>query len=92
MALAKLGSQELSAVIGINGEAQRINVVNKSGETHEVTIPASALNMMTELLTQLGQGIAVSITPMNAEPTTQVSITNQRRDCAITLDALEGSG
>ncbi len=66
---------------------------DKSDKTHEVTMLASALNMMTELLTQLGQGNAVSrITPMNAEPTTQVSITNQRRDCAITLDALEGSG
>lgn len=51
LALAKLGSQELSAVIEINGEAQRINVVDKSGKTHEVTIPASALNMMIEMLT-----------------------------------------
>ncbi|MEZ8376659.1 hypothetical protein AB6C91_20300 [Vibrio cyclitrophicus] len=65
---------------------------DKSDKTHEVTMLASALNMMTELLTQLGQGNVVSTTPMNAEPTTQVSITNQRRDCAITLDALEGSG
>ncbi|WP_016768902.1 hypothetical protein [Vibrio cyclitrophicus] len=54
MALAKLGSQELSAVIEINGEAQRINVVDKSGKTHEITIPVSALNMMIEVLTQLG--------------------------------------
>lgn len=71
MALAKLGSQELSAVIEINGEAQRINVVNKSGKTHEITIPASALNMMIEVLTQLGQGNSVSITPIHAELTTQ---------------------
>ncbi|MEZ9130088.1 helix-turn-helix domain-containing protein [Vibrio splendidus] len=71
MALAKLGSQELSAVIEINGEAQRINVVDKSGKTHEVTIPTSALNMMIEMLTQLGQGNSVSITPIHAELTTQ---------------------
>ncbi|AUI88979.1 DNA-binding protein (plasmid) [Vibrio azureus] len=71
MALAKLGSQELSAVIEINGEAQRINVVDKSGNTHGVTIPASALNMMIEVLTQLGQGNSVSITPIHAELTTQ---------------------
>ncbi|WP_391852432.1 excisionase family DNA-binding protein [Vibrio cyclitrophicus] len=71
MALAKLGSQELSAVIEINGEAQRINVVDKSGKTHEITIPASALNMMIEVLTQLGQGNSVSITPIHAELTTQ---------------------
>lgn len=52
MALAKLGSQELSAVIEINSEAKKINVVGKSGKTHEVTIPASAINMMIEMLTQ----------------------------------------
>ncbi|MFL7020110.1 excisionase family DNA-binding protein [Vibrio cyclitrophicus] len=71
MALAKLGSQELSAVIEINGEAQRINVVDKSGKTHEITIPVSALNMMIEVLTQLGQGNSVSITPILTELTTQ---------------------
>ena len=38
IALAKLGSQELSAVMEMNGEAQTINVVDKSGHTHEVTL------------------------------------------------------
>ncbi|WP_232615306.1 helix-turn-helix domain-containing protein [Photobacterium carnosum] len=71
IALAKLGSQELSAVMETNGEAQRINVIDKSGKTHEVTIPSSALNMMIEVLTQLGQGNSVSITPIHAELTTQ---------------------
>ena len=71
IALAKLSSQELSAVIESNGESQRINVIDKSGKTHEVTLPASALNMMIEVLTQLGQGNSVSITPIHAELTTQ---------------------
>lgn len=71
IALAKLGSQELSAVLEINGEAQKINVIDKEGKTHEVTIPSSALNMMVEVLTQLGQGNSVSITPIHAELTTQ---------------------
>ncbi|MCX8829690.1 helix-turn-helix domain-containing protein [Vibrio parahaemolyticus] len=71
IALAKLGSQELSAVIESNGEAQRINVVDKQGQAHEVMIPASALNLMIEVLTQLGQGNSVSITPIHAELTTQ---------------------
>lgn len=71
IALAKLSSQELSAVIESNGEAQKINVVDKLGNFHEVTLPASALNMMVEVLTQLGQGNSVSITPIHAELTTQ---------------------
>lgn len=64
MALAKLGSQELSAARETNDVVQRISVVDKSGKTHEVTIPASALNMLIEVLTQLGQGNYVSITPI----------------------------
>lgn len=72
IALARLGSQELSAVMEANGEAQTINVIDKkSGKAHEVTIPASALNLMIEVLTQLGQGNSVSITPIHAELTTQ---------------------
>ncbi|MBH0039613.1 helix-turn-helix domain-containing protein [Pseudoalteromonas sp. SWN166] len=72
IALARLGSQELSAVMETNGEAQTINVIDKkSGKSHEVTIPANALNLMIEVLTQLGQGNSVSITPIHAELTTQ---------------------
>jgi len=71
IALAKLGSQELSAVMETNGEAQTINVIDKSGIAHSVTIPASALTLMIEVLTQLGQGNSVSITPIHAELTTQ---------------------
>ena len=71
IALAKLGCQELSVVIEANDEAQKINVVDMSGKTHEVIIHASALNMMIEMLTQLGQGNSVSITPIHAELTTQ---------------------
>ena len=71
IALAKLSSQELAAVIESNGAAQKINVVDKSGQNHEVTLPASALQMMIEVLTQLGNGNAVNITPIHAELTTQ---------------------
>lgn len=71
IALAKLGSQELSAVVESNGEAQRINIIDKTGKLHEVAIPASALKLMIEVLTQLGEGNSVNITPVHAELTTQ---------------------
>lgn len=71
VALAKLGSQELSAVVQANGEAQVIKVIDKGGNTHNVTLPASALTMIIEVLTQLGQGNSVNITPIHAELTTQ---------------------
>ena len=71
IALARLSSQELSAVMEINGEAQPLSVVDKSGHTHVVQVPSSALQLMIEILTQLGQGNSVSITPIHAELTTQ---------------------
>lgn len=90
--LAKLSSQALSAVIETNGEAQKIHVVDKSGQSHEVTIPSSALNMMIEVLTQLGHGNSVSITPIHAELTTQegADMLNMSRPTFIKLlDAQE---
>lgn len=71
IALAKLGSQKLSAAMEASDESQAINIVDKSGDTHEVTIPSSVVNMMIEILAQLGQGNSVSITPIHAELTTQ---------------------
>lgn len=66
IALAKLSSQELSAVMEVNGEAQKLSIVDKTGNTHVVQIPSSALRLMIEILTQLGQGNSVSITPIHA--------------------------
>lgn len=69
--LAKLGRRQLSAAIEASGEAQRINVIDRSGKAHEIMIPSSALNMMIEVLTQLSQGNSVRITPVHVELTTQ---------------------
>ncbi len=87
IALARLSSQELSAVMESNGEAQQLNVIDKSGTTHEVQIPSSALKLMIEVLTQLGQGNSVSITPIHAELTTQeaADLLNMSRPTLIKL-------
>ncbi len=69
--LAKLASQELSAIVETNGAGQSVSVVDKSGVMHEVNIPVSAWNLIIEVLTQLGNGNSVSITPIQAELTTQ---------------------
>ncbi|ELB2861405.1 helix-turn-helix domain-containing protein [Vibrio alginolyticus] len=70
IALAKLASHELSAVIEASGEPQKIRVIERSGQAHEIVIPSSAMRTMLEVLTQLGQGNSVSITPIRAELTT----------------------
>ncbi|AXT40691.1 DNA-binding protein [Alteromonas sp. BL110] len=87
IALAKLSSQELSAVLEINSEIQDFNVVGKDGETHQVKMPASAVKLMIEVLTQLGQGNSVNITPIHAELTTQeaADILNMSRPTLIKL-------
>ena len=87
VALAKLSSQELSAVLETNGEIQDFNVVGKDGETHQVKMPASAVKLMIEVLTQLGQGNSVNITPIHAELTTQeaADILNMSRPTLIKL-------
>ncbi|MCL1077121.1 DNA-binding protein [Parashewanella spongiae] len=71
VALAKLGSQELSAFIDVDGSPQKISVLDKAGQKHEVSLPASALKLMVDILTELGQGNSVNITPIHAELTTQ---------------------
>ena len=87
IALAKLSSQELSAVMQANGDVQQINVVGKDGENHQLQLPASAVKLMIELLTQLGQGNSVNITPIHAEMTTQeaADLLNMSRPTFIKL-------
>ncbi|MCW1000674.1 hypothetical protein OJ918_12335, partial [Streptococcus anginosus] len=55
----------------INGKTQKLSIIDKTGNNHIVQIPNSALRLMIEILTQLGQGNTVSITPIHAELTTQ---------------------
>ncbi len=70
-ALAKASSQELSAILPVDGLASTFNITSADGVVHNVTIPAGALKLMVEVLTQLGQGNVVNITPIHAELTTQ---------------------
>lgn len=87
VALAKVGSQELSAVLESNGDIQNFEVMGKNGETHSVQLPASAVQLMIEVLTQLGQGNSVNITPIHAELTTQeaADLLNMSRPTFIKL-------
>lgn len=70
-ALAKLCSQELAGVLATNGDEQSFSFTDKLGNAHALTLPKSALNLFIEVLTQLGEGNIVEITPIHAELTTQ---------------------
>jgi excisionase family DNA binding protein len=68
-ALAKESSRRLAAHLG---EDQRIRLEVKSGTaTEELVLPNSALRLLLRLLTEMGRGNAVSLTPIHAELTTQ---------------------
>jgi excisionase family DNA binding protein len=68
-ALAKESSQRLAAHLG---DANGLRLELKTGTTsEELVLPASALRLLLSLLTELGHGNAVTLTPIRAELTTQ---------------------
>lgn len=70
VALAKEGSRELSMVMTTKEEVQEITV--RSGDNEQVVrLPASAVQMLMEILVNISQGNAVQVVPVHAELTTQ---------------------
>ncbi len=68
-ALAKESGQRLAAHLG---DAAGLRLELKTGTTsEELILPPSALRLLHGLLTELGQGNAVTLTPIRAELTSQ---------------------
>ncbi|MEO1386702.1 MAG: helix-turn-helix domain-containing protein [Cyanobacteria bacterium J06634_6] len=67
--LSKESSRVLSAHIG--DSAAQLKVVEKDGSEQAVAIPASAYQLLVDVLTQMSQGNAVTLIPVHAELTTQ---------------------
>lgn len=70
-ALAKLCSQELSAVLETKAESQTVSLTDRKGGVHTVTMPVNALRLFVDMLTKLGEGNTVKLVPVSAELTTQ---------------------
>ncbi|MDZ4317207.1 MAG: helix-turn-helix domain-containing protein [Azonexus sp.] len=70
IALAKEGSRELSMVMTTPEETQEITVCMGHSE-QKVHLPASAIQMLMDILVNISQGNAVQIVPVHAELTTQ---------------------
>ena len=70
-ALAKISSQELSAFLETKAATQKVTLTNKDGAVHQVEIPVSALRLLVDVLTLLGEGNTVNLIPVHAELTTQ---------------------
>ena len=68
-ALAKESGQRLAVHLG---HASGLRLEVKTGTTsEELVLPLSALRLLLRALTELGQGNAVTLTPIRAELTTQ---------------------
>mgnify|MGYP003385711913 CR=1 FL=1 len=56
----------------IHGEENlKIRVVDDSGENEEIVLPKNAVRFLLDLLSQMGQGNALTLIPIHAELTTQ---------------------
>lgn len=71
IALARESGRALSSVLQTRAETQKIDFRDDKGEIHTVRLPTSALRLLLEVLSEIGQGNAVSIIPIHAELTTQ---------------------
>jgi len=71
IALARESGRALSTVLQTRAETQQIDFHDDKGTVRTVSIPTSALRLLFVVLTEIGQGNAVSIIPIHAELTTQ---------------------
>ncbi len=69
--LARESGRALSTMLMTRAETQQIDFHDEQGSVHTVRMPTSALRLLLEVLTEIGQGNAVSIIPIHAELTTQ---------------------
>jgi excisionase family DNA binding protein len=70
-ALARESGRALSIMLQSRAKVRQIDIHGGKGAVHAVRVPAQALRLLLEVLTEIGQGNAVSITPIHAELTTQ---------------------
>jgi excisionase family DNA binding protein len=71
VAIARESGRALSAFLQTHAETQQFEIFNDKGASHSVRVPVSALRLLVDVLTEIGEGNAVSIIPIHAELTTQ---------------------
>lgn len=71
IAIARESGRALSNYLQTRAKTQQIKILDEKGKTHAVSVPVSALLLLVDALTEIGEGNAVSVTPIHAELTTQ---------------------
>lgn len=69
--LARESGRALSAYLLVKNDAQQIEIRDDKGSPHPVRMPMTALRLLVDVLTEIGEGNAVNIIPIHAELTTQ---------------------
>ncbi len=84
---AQESSRILASHLRDNNQDQTIKLLKNDGTEQVVEIPASAFHLLIDILTQMAQGNAVTLTPIHAELTTQeaADILNVSRPYLIKL-------
>lgn len=85
-ALAEKSSRILSAYIKTT-KTPTLHFVGNKKETQKIMLPPLALQLLVDILGQMGQGNAISLIPIHAELTTQeaANLLNVSRPYLITL-------
>jgi excisionase family DNA binding protein len=71
VAIARESGRALSAFLQTRAKTQQIEIFDDKGTSHPVRVPVSVLRLLVDVLTEIGEGNAVSIIPIHAELTTQ---------------------
>ena len=71
VAIARDSGRALSAHLQTRAQTQQIEIFDDKGASHPVRVPVSALRLLVDVLTEIGEGNAVSIIPVHAELTSQ---------------------
>ena len=71
VAIARESGRALSAYLQTRAKTQQIEIFDDKGAAHPIRVPVTALRLLVDVLTEIGDGNAVSIIPIHAELTSQ---------------------
>lgn len=71
IALARESGRALSTYLHTKSRSRQIEILDDHGDSHSVHVPVSALRLLVDVLTEIGEGNTVNIIPIHAELTSQ---------------------
>lgn len=71
VSLARESSRTLSAILQTRSKTRLVDIADDRGNSHQVRVPVSVLRLLVTVLTEIGNGNAVSVIPVHALLTTQ---------------------